>query len=148
MVRGFEFYEPDQTKINRVLRSVLSLEALSYTKLRIVEDEIIADNDNYRIPSERPCDVADCIEKTDPYIIFLNLQALPRQAEAIEIRSYEDFLKSSCLLVFLIVDVYDVEIYAKDETLRREIAKIIQSYGCDSSWKTDENDGRTGFSLF
>lgn len=148
MVRGLEFYEPDQTKINRMLRSVLSLDALSGTKLRIVEDEIIADNDNYRITSECPCDVADYIEKTDPYIIFLNLQVLPRQAEAIEIRSYEDFLRSSCRLIFLIVDVYEVEIYAKDETLRQEIAKIIQSCGCDISWKTDENDGRTRFSLF
>lgn len=148
MVRGMEFDTPDCANINRILSKVLSLRELSQAKVQISQQEIILNNDDYRITSEHPAEVAECVERFDPYIIFLNLQVLPCQAKAVEICSYEDFLNSRDLLVFLIVDVYYVEIYAKDEKLRSDIAEIIRSCGCEFAWKTDENDGRTGFRIY
>lgn len=148
MVRGMEFDTPDSANINRILSKVLSLRALSQAKIQVSQQEIILKNDDYCITSEFPAEMAECVERFDPYIIFLNLRVLPRQAEAVEICSYEDFLNSSDLLVFLIVDAYYVEIYAKNEELRSDIAKIIRSCGCEFSWKTDENDGRTKFRIY
>lgn len=53
------------------------------------------------------------LENNSYYIIFADLQAFPK-GKMEEINTFQDFLKSDCELVLLIVDCCDVTIYCKD----------------------------------
>ncbi|MGC7950660.1 DUF2691 family protein, partial [Bacillus sp. II_CA] len=46
----------------------------------------------------------NCISVDEYYVIFADLKAFPQREDVVEIKSYEDFLKSSCEMVLLIID--------------------------------------------
>lgn len=67
------------------------------------------------------------ISKDKYYTVFINLK-LYKEEDNKEIKTYQDFLESKCLLLLLITDNIFVEIYVKDLSLKRQIMNNIKKY--------------------
>ncbi|MFQ3546104.1 DUF2691 family protein [Halobacillus rhizosphaerae] len=83
------------------------------------------------------------------YIIFADLKAFPKGEKVNNIDTYEEFLDSNCKLVLLVVDSVYSTIYCKD----KEKIKLLYSNAIECSFKdvqyiTDDNDDRTGLSVW
>lgn len=61
------------------------------------------------------------ISKEQYYLIFTDIKAYPSNKEHTEINTFEDFLKSNCIIVFLCVDSSFIEVYCKDRYLLETI---------------------------
>lgn len=77
-------------------------------------------------------------------VVFLKLQAYLKEEKYVNIHTYDEFTKSSCLFLLLIYDCEFVEIFSKDVS----ITKILFDNACSKGFLetvliTDENDGRT-----
>ena len=78
------------------------------------------------------------------FVVFLKLEAYPPGENCPDIHSYEEFLKSSCLLLMLIYDCEFVEIFAKDAHTTNPLLENAHRKGfLEIALITDENDGRT-----
>ncbi len=55
-----------------------------------------------------------CISKDSYYMIFTDIKAYPLGSNRIEIKTFEDFLSSSCKMVLLCTDSMFIEFYSKD----------------------------------
>ena len=78
------------------------------------------------------------------FVVFLKLEAYPPGENCPDIHSYEEFLKSSCLLLMLIYDCEFVEIFAKDAHTTPTLLENAHRKGfLEIALITDENDGRT-----
>ena len=78
------------------------------------------------------------------FVVFLKLEAYPPGENCPDIHSYEEFLKSSCLLMMLIYDCEFVEIFAKDAHITDTLLENAHRKGLlEIALITDENDGRT-----
>lgn len=88
------------------------------------------------------------LENDSYYVIFADLQAYPK-GEIAEINTYEEFEKSNCELVLLVVDSYYATIYCKDKDKLELLFKNAQDYAFkDVAYITDENDRRTRLSIW
>ena len=77
-------------------------------------------------------------------VIFLKLQAYSKEEPYADIHTYDEFIKSSCLLLVLIYDCESVEIFSKDERITRSLFDNARRKGfSEAALITDENDGRT-----
>lgn len=77
-------------------------------------------------------------------VIFLKLQAYSEEEPYADIHTYDEFIKSSCLLLVLIYDCESVEIFSKDERITRSLFDNARRKGfSETALITDENDGRT-----
>lgn len=77
------------------------------------------------------------------FIIFLKLQAYANEEKFEDIHTYEDFLRSNCILLLLIYDCENVEVFTKDDNLTETIMKNAQRNGfLEIELITCENDGR------
>jgi len=89
------------------------------------------------------------IDKNEYYIIFANLKAYPKDKNVIDIRTYEEFLKSDCQLVLIVIDCSYVAIYCKD---KEKIENLYHSAKLNEfeniQYITDENDFRTRLSVW
>ena len=65
------------------------------------------------------------------FVLFLKLEAYPPGENCPDIHTYEEYLKSSCLLLMLIYDCEYVEIFSKDTVITKTLF---------------DNAGRKGFS--
>lgn len=54
-----------------------------------------------------------CISRDIYYMIFADIKAYPLGNERIEINTFEDFLRSNCVMVIMCVDVSFIEFYCK-----------------------------------
>jgi hypothetical protein len=60
----------------------------------------------------------NCISRDSYYMIFVDLKAyLPGSSSRIEIKTFEDFIKSNCELVLICTDTTYIEFYCKDESV-------------------------------
>lgn len=88
------------------------------------------------------------IDSKDYLIYLANIQAYPIGAAKSEIRTYDDFMKSKCRLIFLCADSEFVDIYCKDKDVIKEIYKICISHEfSEVDIITDDNDFRTRLML-
>lgn len=55
-----------------------------------------------------------CISRDSYYMIFVDIKAYPLGSDRIDIRIFEDFLKSNCEIVLLCTDSTFIELYSKD----------------------------------
>ena len=77
------------------------------------------------------------------FLIFSFMNKQVEKASNKEI-SYDEFIKSSCLLLVLIYDCESVEIFSKDERITRSLFDNARRKGfSETALITDENDGRT-----
>lgn len=81
------------------------------------------------------------IKQEKYYTVFCNIQLYNKEDEIFEIDSYEEFLKSKCMLVLFITDNEFVEIYAKNKKLL-EILKNNISTNHFSEIELISSDGR------
>lgn len=69
---------------------------------------------------------------------------VPRFTRVPQLLVYNQFIKSSCLLLVLIYDCESVEIFSKDERITRSLFDNARRKGfSETTLITDENDGRT-----
>ncbi len=88
------------------------------------------------------------LENDSYYVIFADLQAYSK-GEIVEINTYEEFEKSNCELVLLVVDSYYATIYCKDKDKLELLFKNAQNYAFENvAYVTDENDTRTGLTVW
>lgn len=88
--------------------------------------------------------VEELIESQREYnVIFANIRIYDKASKFQEINTYEDFIKSSCQMIILIVDIYEIEIYFKENNLKKQVLKNINDLNAEYKIKTKDNDGRT-----
>lgn len=89
------------------------------------------------------------IKNNQYYVIFADLKAFPKGEKVNNIKTYEEFSNSRCELVLLVVDSGYITIYCKDkEKLNFLYRNAIESSFENVEYITDENDGRTGLSVW
>ncbi|MBM4765129.1 DUF2691 family protein [Bacillus sp. B15-48] len=90
----------------------------------------------------------ELLENNSYYIIFADLQAYPKGKIA-EINTYEEFTKSDCELVLLVVDSCYATIYCKDKDKLELLYKNARDCRFeDVEYITNENDTRTRLSVW
>ncbi|HAN20544.1 MAG: hypothetical protein A2Y15_01095 [Clostridiales bacterium GWF2_36_10] len=83
------------------------------------------------------------------FIIFLNLSIFPNQISIKQNDSYNDYCKSESLLTLFCTDCCYYEIYIKDQSMIYKLFEFYKKLDCDEiEIITDENDGRTRFSVW
>lgn len=88
------------------------------------------------------------IENNRYYLIFVELQAHPK-GRIVEINNYDEFLRSDCELVLLVVDSCYVSIYCRDKSKLEFLYKNVQNCGFKNvEYITNENDTRTTLSVW
>ncbi|MCZ2257870.1 DUF2691 family protein [Sporosarcina sp. G11-34] len=89
------------------------------------------------------------ISENEYYLIFTDLKAFKNVASATEIETYEDFLKSDCQFVLLLVDSSYVTIYSKDKTTILSLYNQVLGANYENvKYITDGNDKRTTLIAF
>ncbi|WP_028390963.1 DUF2691 family protein [Bacillus cihuensis] len=93
-------------------------------------------------------ELKNLIENNIHYIISADLQAY-RKGEFSDIRTYEEFIESTCELVLLVVDSCYVSIYCKN----KELIEMLYMNASECRFKeieyiTDKNDTRTRLSVW
>lgn len=83
------------------------------------------------------------------YCIFADLKAFPKDKQIKEINTYDEFLKSDCQVVLLLVDCSFVTIYCKDSSTLELLYGHAKSHGFDGlEYVTEENDKRIRLSVW
>jgi len=102
-----------------------------------------------------PVDVIDgttlysTISKKDYYLIFADLKGFTEETDVREIENYQEFLKSKCQLVLLVVDSSWVYIYSKDQdTIKQLYSNAVAAKYNNIDYLTDENDSLTTLIAF
>lgn len=115
----------------------------------IYEDEIIVAEQRCSIgPAISPAQVEELLSNPKLLIIFMNLQAFPKGTKAGKVRDYQAFQHSPCAFAILVTDACFVEIYAKtEEDNLRFYENAENGQVTELTVKTEENDGRTRFSV-
>ncbi|WP_342561598.1 DUF2691 family protein [Paenibacillus sp. FSL R7-0345] len=86
----------------------------------------------------------DIVENNEYYVIFADLKAFPKGSKVVDVQTYEEYVKSDCQFVLIIVDCVHVAIYCKDQEKLTELYLNAQSHGYTNvQYTTDENDFRT-----
>jgi len=62
-----------------------------------------------------------CISRDSYYMIFADIKAYPVGSELIQIETFKDFLRSSCIMVILCTDSAFIEFYCKDRKILDEV---------------------------
>ncbi|UGB28761.1 DUF2691 family protein [Metabacillus sp. B2-18] len=89
------------------------------------------------------------IEENNYYLIFTDLKAYPKNKQLDNIKTYEDYLKSECQLVLLIVDSAYVTIYCKDNESLKRLYENAKNKGFDHlQYITDKNDSRANLTVW
>ncbi|WP_231574751.1 DUF2691 family protein [Paenibacillus sp. FSL R7-0273] len=91
----------------------------------------------------------DIVENNEYYIIFADLKAFPKGTKVVNVQTYEEYVKSDCQFVLIIVDCVYAAVYCKDQDKLAELYLNAQSQGYSNvQYTTDENDFRTRLSAW
>lgn len=83
------------------------------------------------------------ISENDYYLIFVDLKAFPNLDSGLKVETYDNFLKSDCQFVLLVVDSSYVTIYSKDDALIHTLHDQANAAKYKNiEYSTDENDDR------
>ncbi|MEO3946169.1 DUF2691 family protein [Gorillibacterium sp. CAU 1737] len=94
-------------------------------------------------------DLGATIENKNQYLIFVNLRAFPKGKCVVDVVTYEEFLKSDCELVLLVIDSSYVTIYCKDKDQLDDLYKNAFNKEYEYiDYITDDNDFRTKLSVW
>lgn len=89
------------------------------------------------------------ISEHDYYLIFTDLKAFDHAEDVMEIETYEDFVKSDCQLVLLVVDSSYVTVYAKDPSVIQDLyQRAIAVHYENIHYITHKDDPRTRLIAF
>jgi hypothetical protein len=153
MKRGISFELPNEygTFLGDVLKPI-NITAFSWRigsreSYKIMNNELVED----LFPEDKKVIEGVALKKlleiSSYYIIFADLHTYPKGKIA-EIRTYEEFTKSDCKLVLLVVDSCYATIYCKDKDKLELLYKNSRAYRFKNvEYITDENDTRTRLSV-
>ncbi|MCH7322108.1 DUF2691 family protein [Solibacillus sp. MA9] len=83
----------------------------------------------------------EIISNEEYYLIFVDLKAFPNKLDVKEISTYQEFVKSECQFVLLLIDSSYVTIYSKDQNIIQQLFSKGVSAGYENiEYITDEND--------
>lgn len=142
MIRGIKFKIPN--KWGYVLKDILKDISLENYIVKINEDnEIWIENDK-QLLEEKIIEgekFSKLISKNLYYTIFANIHIYEKESKISNIKTYEQFLKSDCEIIILIIDSIDVCIYVKNkEILNRIELNVKENKFKNIKYITDEND--------
>lgn len=145
MIRGIKFKIPN--KWGYVLKDILKDISLENYIVKINEDnEIWIENDK-QLLEEKIIEgekFSKLISKNLYYTIFANMHIYEKESKISNIKTYEQFLKSDCEIIILIIDSIDVCIYVKNkEILNRIELNVKENKFKNIKYITDENDDIT-----
>ncbi|MBD2864033.1 DUF2691 family protein [Paenibacillus oceani] len=94
-------------------------------------------------------DLSEILKSTRYYIIFANFKAYPRGESIEDVLTYEEFLKSQCQLVLIVIDSSYLTVYCKDNKMLDDLYLNAIRKGFEKvEYITDENDFRTRLSVW
>ena len=142
MIRGIKFKIPN--KWGYILKDILKDISLENYIVKINEDnEIWIENDK-QLLEEKIIEgekFSKLISKNLYYTIFANMHIYEKESKISNIKTYEQFLKSDCEIIILIIDSIDVCIYVKNkEILNRIELNVKENKFKNIKYITDEND--------
>ena len=142
MIRGIKFKIPN--KWGYILKDILKDISLENYIVKINEDnEIWIENDK-QLLEEKIIEgekFSKLISKNLYYTIFANIHIYEKESKISNIKTYEQFLKSDCEIIILIIDSIDVCIYVKNkEILNRIELNVKENKFKNIKYITDEND--------
>lgn len=89
------------------------------------------------------------IENNEYYLIFQDIKAFPKTFKTSEIKTYDEFINSNCILALLVIDSSYVTVYCKDTEVLEGIYNNSKEQGyLNLNYITDENDFRTRLSVW
>jgi len=146
-MRGIEFQ--NQEAYGKILDDLFRGIPFEKYDWYIYEDEIHGDSLCKELPQKVNGEQFQQAIRDSEYMVnFINVQVYPKGAKISKLEVYEDFVNSECEIVFLIADVYYMDIYVKDKELLSIF--IENAKRCNSEniiIKTDDNDDRTALSV-
>lgn len=86
--------------------------------------------------------------KENHYVIFLKLQLFDRESECVNIHTKEEFEKSSCRLLMLVIDGIWCEIYTKDTNITDMIYSHLSNKLIKAELLDNTQVGRNRFDIF
>lgn len=107
----------------------------------ILDEEEVHYRENYLFQKLKynNTEFQELISKDEYYTIFINLK-LYEEYDNKAITTYNDFLKSKCILLMLITDNTFVEIYVKDTKIKKQIMDNIEKYHFQDFKEINNND--------
>lgn len=149
MVRGISFEVP--TMNTRMLSDMLTdvdigtycWNVVNYQAWKMDSQLALFDADAYSGE-----EIKEILSQPSGLVLLLSLFAF--DGETSEIRTYDDFKRSNCVLILLVTDARFVDIYCKGEGLFVQLEKNIRAVPdfTNIEYITNGNDQRTGFVLF
>lgn len=148
---GIEFKIPNRH--GNYLKQILNnIDSTNYM-WDIAEDEVYTTKDmEFLFPQETTtlsnAKFVDIISQESYYTVFVNIKMYEKEDNVV-INNYDDFVKSSCILVLLITDNEFVEIYSKDTNILKTINdNAVKNGFSDINYITEENFKRKEFSAY
>ena len=142
MIRGIKFKIPN--KWGYVLKDILKDISLENYIVKINEDNEIWIENNKQLLEEKIIEgekFSKLISKNLYYTIFANIHIYEKGSKISNIKTYEEFLKSDCKIIILIIDSVDVYIYVRNkEILNRIELNAKENKLKNIKYITDEND--------
>lgn len=71
----------------------------------------------------------NCISRDSYYMIFADIKAFPLGSDRIEIKTFKDFFRSSCVMVILCTDSIFIEFYCKKKEILDKVYNNCLSNG-------------------
>lgn len=124
---GIRFEIPNE--FNQFLNDILENIEFKDCLWKIETDDIIKNSEESLFDQEiyKDPEFRKIISSNIYYITFANLQCYTSN-NFLEIRTYENFLKSDCYMLLIIVDNTFVDIYAKDSQILNKIRQNAIKY--------------------
>lgn len=132
-----------ENNYDRFINDLLNGIKFNEYKINILENEVMSEDIQNRFLNKY--EILDMIkgkDKSKYYILFINLQIFSGEEKNTEIRTYKDFLDSSCEFILLINDGSFVEMYFKNNKIKNIILNNLKDMNIDYIVKTKENDNR------
>ena len=151
-IKGIEFKIPNE--YDKYLGKILEKVNDNNYIWKIEEDEIYLEqneNNNENLFQNNRYSNAEFQERIfsqNYYMIFANIKMYLKE-DNIEINTYEDFIKSKCILILLVTDNEFVEVYSKDQDILDIIYKnTITNKFKDVMYISNNNYKRKKFSAY
>jgi hypothetical protein len=142
MQRGIRFKVPNEwgTIINFILENIQLRDYI----FNISNDEIHLEKEGFLFNNEDVMEgevFENLISQSKYYALFANIQRYPKDSIVKNIKTYDDFLKSDCDLIVIIVDGTFVDIFVKFEKDFIQIANNAKKNNfIDIEYITEKND--------
>ena len=93
-----------------------------YDDILQYEDQKSEQGPIFRTNNLKHNDFLECLAVVNYYLIFfLDIKLFPNGSNATEIKEYNDYLKSDCIMIFLCYDSIFIDLYCKDEKILKQI---------------------------